>query len=252
MSIIHKALKKAEEAKTGKPEIEKTQIYSTKEKKIWIVIILGLVLGIAAFMIVSSWQKSKPDIKSKAANLNKQTLQTVQKEPVPAPAEKIPAQPSQPEEKLDSAKLADEAVKQIKEKKYIEAEKTLKKALALKNNDPSLHNNLGLALRHQGRYKEAAASYEKAITLNPDYVEAMNNLAVTYEKLGDRVKAKNFYKKTLLIKPAYAEAHLNYALFLETEEKNSEAESHYHTFLNLSSDETLKQKVRVRLKLLKK
>lgn len=248
MSIIHKALKKAEEAKTGKPGIEKTQIYSTKEKSIWLVIILGLIFGIAAFIVVSTWQKNKSETKSNAASFK----QPLQKELAPVPAEKTPiVQKTIPEEKPDPAKLADEAVKQIKEKKYVEAEKTLKKALDLKNDDPSLHNNLGLALRHQGRYKEAAASYEKAIALNPDYVEAINNLAVTYEKLGDKAKAKHFYKKTLSIKPSYAEAHLNYALFLEAEEQNSEAESHYHTFLNLSSDETLKQKVRARLKMLK-
>ena len=80
----------------------------------------------------------------------------------------------------------------------------------------------------------------------------MNNLAVTYEMLGDREKAKSLYKKALSIKPSYAEAHLNYALLFEAEGNNSEAESHYYTFLNLSSDEFLKSKVKERLRALGK
>jgi Tfp pilus assembly protein PilF len=80
----------------------------------------------------------------------------------------------------------------------------------------------------------------------------MNNLAVTYEMLGDKKKAMVFYKKALSLKPSYAEVHLNYALLLEAEGDSLTAESHYQTFLNLSSDESLKNKVKERLKGIKK
>ena len=80
----------------------------------------------------------------------------------------------------------------------------------------------------------------------------MNNLAVTYEMLGDNKKAELFYKKALSLKPSYAEAHLNYALLLEAGGENKTAESHYQAFLNLSSDESLKNKVKERLRGLKK
>jgi Flp pilus assembly protein TadD len=131
-------------------------------------------------------------------------------------------------------------------------EKRMKKALLEKPDDALMHNNLGLALKNQGKYKEAVKAYEKALQLKPDYYEAMNNLAVTYEMLGDNKKAKLFYKKALSLKPSYAEAHLNYALLLEAEGDKPTAESHYQTFLNLSSNESLKNKVKERLKGIKK
>jgi tetratricopeptide (TPR) repeat protein len=47
------------------------------------------------------------------------------------------------------------------------------------------HNNLGLALEHQGRYGEALACYDRALTLRPDYAQAHFNRAHALLLTGD-------------------------------------------------------------------
>lgn len=248
MSIILKALKKVEESKSEQETIQRAQTYQRTNKKLPKIILIGT--AVLVLLIICSigiyWLKGRTVSKPSVKPIGK--VVDVQSKAVTGAKEKgIP-----PVEVPDITRLHEDAIRQIRSKNYSAAEETLKKGLAINPNDAVLHNNLGIALKNQGRYKEAAMSYEKAIQLKSDYYEAMNNLAVTQEMLGDTKKAKVFYKKALSIKPSYAEAHLNYALLLEAEGDNSAAEGHYHTFLNLSSDEILKSKVKERLKGLSK
>jgi len=255
MSIIFKALKKAEEESKGeRVPVKKAQAYHFGNKKLWSVIVIGIiVLAVASFTgiylaknktlskLFAKPSRKAVDIQPKPASVSPQPPAVSQLQ-IPAPVPEVP----------DTAKVHEDAIKHIKDKKYSEAEGILRKAILVKSDDAVMHNHLGLALKNQGKYKEALKAYEQALKLKPDYSEAMNNLAVTHEMLGDKKKAKLFYKKALSIKPSYAEAHLNYGLLLEVEDNNPEAESHYQTFLNLSSDEALKSKVKERLKGLKK
>jgi len=261
MSIIFKALKKAEEeSKVERVSVKKAQVYHFGSKKFLIVLIGIAVLAASSFAGIYLAKN-----KTFARLFARPSKKIVEVQPTPAPAvpQPAPASPQAPavtkqptlpaiSKAPDTAKLNEEAIKQIKDKNYSGAEETLKKAIAQNPNDAALHNHLGLALKNQGKYKDAISSYEKAIKLKPDYHEAMNNIAVAYEMVKDAKKAKNFYKKAISAKPSYAEAHLNYALLLEAEGNIAEAASHYETFLNLSSDEALKNKVSERLKRIKK
>lgn len=256
MSIIFKALKKAEEeSKVERAPVKKTQAYHFGNKKLWGVIIIGIaVIAVSSFAgvyLAKNKTLSKLFMKSSNKTVGLQPPDSIGVSPKPVVIPK-PQTPAPVSEGTDTVKLHEDAIRFIKDKNYSAAENTLKKALLEKPNDAVMHNNLGLALKNQGKYKEALKAYEKALQLKPDYYEAMNNLAVTYEMLGDNKKAKLFYKKALSLKPSYAEAHLNYALLLEAEGDSLTAESHYQTFLNLSSDESLKNKVKERLKGLKK
>ena len=256
MSIIFKALKKAEEeTRTERAPVKKAQAYHFGSKKFLTVIIIGIaVLVLSSFAgiylaknktlpkLFAKFSKKAVDIKPKQqpASIQPPAVPQAQQTPVPV------------SEGTDTVKLYGDAIKQIKDKNYSAAESILRKAISQKPDDAVMHNHLGLALKNQGKYKEALTSYEKALKLKPGYYEAMNNLAVTHEMLGDKKKAKLFYKKALSLNPSYAEAHLNYALLLEAEGDAPAAESHYQAFLNLSSDEALKNKVKERLKGLKK
>lgn len=235
MSIILKALKKAEELKAGKETVKKAHVYQVKNKRIWGIILAGFA-GIVLLFFMIYLFKNRP----------------VPKSPAKAKVTDVQSKPAHVAEGTEAARLHEDAIKQIKERNYAAAENVLRKALLIKPDDAEMHNHLGLALKNQGRYREASAAYQNALKLKPDCYEAMNNLAVTYEMLGDREKARALYKKALSLNPSYAEAHLNYALLLEAEGKNSEAESHYYTFLNLSSDEALKSRVKERLRGLRK
>jgi tetratricopeptide (TPR) repeat protein len=260
MSIIFKALKKAEEETKGARETVRTpQTYRFRSKKALGIIILGIaVIVVSSFAgiylaknktlpkLFAKFSKKAPDARPKPVPLSPQPA-TVSPQP-----SVVSPQPPKAADVPDAAKLHEDAIKQIKNKNYSAAENTLEKALLKKPGDAVTHNNLGIVLKNQGKYKEALTSYEKALKLKPDYYETMNNLAVTHEILGDKKKAKLFYKKALSLKPSYAEAHLNYALLLEAEGDSLTAESHYQQFLSLSSDEALKNKVKERLKGLKK
>ncbi|MBI1810478.1 MAG: tetratricopeptide repeat protein [Nitrospirae bacterium] len=255
MSIIFKALKKAEEeTKVGRETVKTSQTYRVRSKKAFGIIILGIAVIAASYFAGIYLAKNKTLSKlfmkslSKAVDV-KPKQQPANIQPPALPQAQTPAPVS---EGTDTVKLHEDAIKQIKDKNYSAAESILRKAISQKPDDAVMHNHLGLALKNQGKYKEALTSYEKALKLKPDYYEAMNNLAVTHEILGDKKKAKLFYKKALSLKPSYAEAHLNYALLLEAEGDGLTAESHYQTFLNLSSDESLKNKVKERLKGIKK
>ncbi|MBI4685354.1 MAG: tetratricopeptide repeat protein [Nitrospirae bacterium] len=246
MSIILKALKKAEESETEPKSAAEAYTYKTKDKRLWGTIIAGLSVTILlVFVLLYGFQK-RP--------FSKLSVKPVAAPSVPAPQPSAAGTDSAPEviEGHDAKSLHKDAIKAIRTNNYPGAESILRKALLIKPDDAAMHNHLGLALKNQSRYREAVASYEKALKLMPDYYEAMNNLAVAYESLGQREKAKALYKNALALKPSYTEVHLNYALLLEAEGDIQEAESHYYTFLNLSSDDNLKRKVRERLKSLRR
>ena len=45
-------------------------------------------------------------------------------------------------------------------------------------------NELGYALRHQGRYPESLAAYDRALQLRPNFPEALEYLGEAYVKMG--------------------------------------------------------------------
>jgi tetratricopeptide (TPR) repeat protein len=59
-----------------------------------------------------------------------------------------------------------------------------RRALALRAAFPDAWNELGFALRNQGRYIEALAAYDEALRQRPDFPEALEYLGEAYVKLG--------------------------------------------------------------------
>jgi tetratricopeptide (TPR) repeat protein len=53
----------------------------------------------------------------------------------------------------------------------------LAKAVQMNENVAAFHNNLGMALEHQGRFVAAATAYKGALTADPGYKKAKANLA---------------------------------------------------------------------------
>lgn len=52
----------------------------------------------------------------------------------------------------------------------------LAKAVQMKENVAAFHNNLGMALEHQGRFVAAATAYKGALDADPGYTKAQRNL----------------------------------------------------------------------------
>lgn len=61
---------------------------------------------------------------------------------------------------------------------------SFQKAVSLKPAYPEAWNELGYALRNQGRYPESLQAYDEALRLRPNFPEALEYLGEAYVKLG--------------------------------------------------------------------
>jgi tetratricopeptide (TPR) repeat protein len=59
-----------------------------------------------------------------------------------------------------------------------------KRAVDLRPAYPEAWNELGYALRNQGRYADSLAAYDEALRLRPNFPEALEYLGEAYVKLG--------------------------------------------------------------------
>ena len=64
------------------------------------------------------------------------------------------------------------------------AAEAFQKALGFRPDFAEAWNELGYALRHQGRYAESIAAYDRALKLRPDFPEALEYLGEAYVKMG--------------------------------------------------------------------
>jgi Flp pilus assembly protein TadD len=84
-----------------------------------------------------------------------------------------------------------------------------RRALALKPDFAEAHNNLGNALKDQGKLAEAVAGYRRAAELKPDFAEACSNLGNALREQGNLHEAVVCYRRALEINPNFAAAHNN-------------------------------------------
>ena len=117
-----------------------------------------------------------------------------------------------------------------------EAVDAFKKALRLKADYPEAHNNLGNALKDQGRLDEALDAYLSALRLKPDYAEAHNNLGIALKDQGRWNESVASFRSALQFKPDYAEAHYNLGIALMKQGRLDEAIEAYHSALRLKPD----------------
>jgi tetratricopeptide (TPR) repeat protein len=64
------------------------------------------------------------------------------------------------------------------------AEGAFRRAVALRPAIPAAWNELGYALRNQGRYAESLKAYDEALRLKPNFPEALEYLGEAYVKMG--------------------------------------------------------------------
>ena len=112
-----------------------------------------------------------------------------------------------------------------------EAERLLRRAIALRPLSPIARNNLAIVLDRTGRREEAAREYAAAIAQNPWYVEARVNLGTLRLREGRTADAIAEYRGALARSPGYAPAHFNLGLALEAAGRWQEALEHYEAAL---------------------
>ena len=105
------------------------------------------------------------------------------------------------------------------------------KAIAQNAQVPAFHNNLGNALKAQGKLQEAAASYAGALVHKSNHVGALFNLGLVLQMQGKLEEAAAAYRRALSHKPDYAEAHGNLGNTLQAQGKLEEAVACYERAL---------------------
>ena len=98
------------------------------------------------------------------------------------------------------------------------------------------HNNLGNALKRQGKLSEAIYHFEEALRIDPNYAKAHNNLGIALAAQGDAETALTHFFLALELNPSYAEAYSNIGVTLARQGRLDEAIDHFSQALRLKPD----------------
>jgi len=98
------------------------------------------------------------------------------------------------------------------------------------------HNNLGNALKRQGKLDDAIAHFNRALQINPAYAKAHNNLGTALASQGQTEAALEHFGMALVINPRYAAAHSNIGVALAAQNEIAKAIVHFKTALRLNPD----------------
>ena len=111
-----------------------------------------------------------------------------------------------------------------------------RRALAIKPDFVKAMNNLGLALLTQGRIAEGIEQCQKAVDLEPDYAFAHNNLGLALMYLGRAAEALPHFQKAVAVAPEYVVAYNNLGTALLAMGRSDEAIAQFHKALDLRPD----------------
>ncbi|MDF1642790.1 MAG: polysaccharide pyruvyl transferase family protein [Pseudomonadales bacterium] len=89
------------------------------------------------------------------------------------------------------------------------AEEWIKKAIFIKPDEASYHNNIGNIFKANGALKKAEESYRRAMELNPSSPDAISNIGTIYLAADNPEYALTFFDSALAVQPGYAEAQIN-------------------------------------------
>ena len=104
-----------------------------------------------------------------------------------------------------------------------EAKAALNSGLALKGDDPVLHNNLGMCYLAEKNYAQALGEFDKAAKANPSNARYEANRALTMGLMGDYDGCLSSYLKIL----PPGEAHFNLGVICESRNDSERAAKEY-------------------------
>jgi len=224
MSLLHQALKKAEEEKEHEPSAEVFIDQAEEEEgapegrtspaRLYVLIALTIGAGIFA-LYFEVFRKEETGLR-------------------PAIIEKRLTTPLGIAGGPGVEDLAQQADQFLREGKWQNAREVLEKWVILEPRKAEAYNNLGLSFRRLGIKEKAYEQYRKALAIDPDYPEALNNLGVLQLADGRMAEALVQFQRAVEVNPEFPEAHFHLALIDEAQGKQSSARRRYERFLELS------------------
>ena len=127
--------------------------------------------------------------------------------------------------------------------KFEEAVASYEMALALKpdfaevrGNLAGALNNLGNALKDQGRIHDALARFEQAIRVDPQHVAAYCNMGCALQVVGKLPEAEAYLREGLRLQPDFAAAHNILGASMQSQGRWQEAEACYRQAVRCQPD----------------
>lgn len=270
MSLIHKAMKKAEKpdvSGVGNVVSPEEEIVSSLGKKSFLpaslpprtIGLIVLTVFVAMFAVYMNFCAKKGPKKIEIPQVAIESA-PVGQVPVIAPEEVVVATDvagismteagSKKTELPHNAKLlSDEGEDAFLSGDLELALKKFTEALTVAPDSAEILNSMGLVFKKQGNSKEAEKYYNEAIKKDPACSECLNNLAVLKVDEKDYVSAVLYLKKAITGSETYADPYFNLAVIMEKEGNYKSAVENYKNFLayTASDDAELKARIKARI-----
>jgi tetratricopeptide (TPR) repeat protein len=117
--------------------------------------------------------------------------------------------------------------------RYDEAVRSWQTGLRFAPYDPSLLNNLSIALMQQGGFEEAASYASTALMADPNMPQALNTMGQVSMMKKDYEKAVNYFMKAIDVEPDVPARYWNVALALEQTRKYDLAMQYTNRFISM-------------------
>jgi predicted O-linked N-acetylglucosamine transferase (SPINDLY family) len=118
---------------------------------------------------------------------------------------------------------------------YVDAERVLRKALALPGAPPSVRMRLGAALLHQGEHGAAIQELERVLSLDPADATARLNLGQAYAGAGRWNEAARAFERVLENDPRHSDALFNLGVASSEQRDHERARSCFERLLGLDA-----------------
>ncbi|QQR81208.1 MAG: tetratricopeptide repeat protein [Deltaproteobacteria bacterium] len=236
MSIIHKALKKAEQD-THQPDttgvivdVQDEDSEGSMRKYILMAMVVASLLVVGYFRFYKNKEvpvASLPPVTNQASMI---------------PTTHAPAPQSDVAKELDNsmdpavstAGLTEIGIKKMESGDYESAKKMFESVVFREPRNAEAYNNYGLALKKLGKSEEAFEQYRKALSIDPNFAECSNNLGVLYMVNRNLAEAENQFQKAIQMKPDYSDPYLHLGMVLEARGDLNGAKKSYQTFIDKS------------------
>lgn len=131
----------------------------------------------------------------------------------------------------------------VGENKYEEAIYYLNKAVAMNENDPALHNSLGVSWLMLGRYIEAERHFQISLRIDLEQANVHNNLGMVLVHQMKIDEALQHFQKAIQLEPQFANAHYQAAIILKQKGLITAADYHFREAARINPEFEKKRKL---------